>query len=132
MSIAVLREFISKRKQEHETMLSKRTKAAQKASESGFSEPLVEDGTCSSPPEDHRPNKECEAEEDISPEELRNTTEEPNKTTEECNAAGESINISEGKVRRELKPPRVLEVLYNFSVSIYINRDAIWALPFIG
>ncbi|KAK7340684.1 hypothetical protein VNO77_21394 [Canavalia gladiata] len=111
MSIAVLRAFTLKRKQEHEAMLSKRTKAAQEVPESDLSEPVMEDGAHKSLAEDDKSVRECEAQEDTSSEEPSNTTEELVKTTEECEAKGESINISEGKVRRELKPPRVLEAL---------------------
>ncbi|TKY65049.1 tRNA (guanine(26)-N(2))-dimethyltransferase 2 [Spatholobus suberectus] len=99
MSIAVLRAFISKRKQEHEAKLSSRTKAAQELSESGISEPVMEDGAHAFLPEDHRSIRECESREEVSSEELCNTAEES------------SINISKGKVQRELKPPRVLEAL---------------------
>ncbi|XP_057436153.1 tRNA (guanine(26)-N(2))-dimethyltransferase 2 [Lotus japonicus] len=108
MSIAVLRAFILKRKQEHEAMLlSKRTKAAKKVSESCFSEHVVEDGPQTSLPEDG----ECGAQEEISPEEPGSMREEPIKTAEECDAEGESINVSEGKAQGELKPLRVLEAL---------------------
>ena len=119
MSIAVLRTFISKRKQEHEAMLSKRAKRAQKVSESGVSEPVKEDVPHVSPPEDCRTNGECEDKGEMSLDEPCNMTEELVKTTEECNTAGESLNNSEGKVQRELKPPRVLEVLHYFA-SFYI------------
>ncbi|KAG5137650.1 hypothetical protein JHK82_022381 [Glycine max] len=84
MSIAILRAFISKRKQEHEAMLYKRTKAAQKVSENGISEPVMEDGAHAFLP------KECD---EVS-------MEEPCSTTEECDAVGESIDISYGKVHR--------------------------------
>ncbi|KAJ1406591.1 hypothetical protein SESBI_24947 [Sesbania bispinosa] len=53
---------------------------------------------------------ECKVEEEISPKGLCNTTEEPIKTIDKCNSTRESINISKGKVWKELKPPRVLEV----------------------
>ncbi|KAG4914717.1 hypothetical protein JHK87_052274 [Glycine soja] len=113
ISIAVLRTFISKRKQEHEAYLSKRTKGAQKVSENGDSSELVkEEVPDSTAPEDHKSNGECEVEEEISPEEQCSTMEEDSvNVTEECSTTEGQINVSEGKGKRELKPPRVLEAL---------------------
>ncbi|RDX84674.1 putative tRNA (guanine(26)-N(2))-dimethyltransferase 2 [Mucuna pruriens] len=138
ISIAVLRTFISKRKQEHEAYLSKRTKGAQKASENYDSSELVkEEVPDTTPPEDHQSNGECEVEEEISPEEQCSTMEEDSvknteecstteglinisegkgqedsvKITEECSTLEGQTNLSEGKGQRELKPPRVLEAL---------------------
>ncbi|RDX81156.1 putative tRNA (guanine(26)-N(2))-dimethyltransferase 2, partial [Mucuna pruriens] len=105
VSIAVLRAFISKREQEHEAILSKRTKAAQKVSESDLSEPVVEDGAHTLPPEDHI---------DL----LGNVKHKKrhllkNCTTEQKNRSRQLKNAMpwERKVQRELKPPRVLEAL---------------------
>lgn len=122
ISLAVLRAFISKRKQEHEALLSKKTKSAQKVSGKDSSESVMEEV----PPnmlEDDKSNGECEADEEKSPEESSTTTEESVKINEACNATeelvksseecskeGESINTAEGKGLGELKPPRVLEV----------------------
>ncbi|TKY50147.1 tRNA (guanine(26)-N(2))-dimethyltransferase 1 [Spatholobus suberectus] len=113
ISIAVLRTFISKRKQEHEAYLSKRTKGAQKVSENdGSSELVMEEVPDTTPPEDHKSNGECKVEEEISPEERCSTVEEASvKITEECSTTEGQINLSEGKGQRELKPPRVLEAL---------------------
>lgn len=113
ISIAVLRAFISKRKQEHEAMLSKRRKGAQKVSEN---ESVMEEVPLEAPPEDHKSNGECEVEEEISREEVEpcSTMEGSDKNAEECSTAGEPTNLTEGKGKRELKPPRVLEVCRNF------------------
>ncbi|KAL2335396.1 hypothetical protein Fmac_016609 [Flemingia macrophylla] len=113
ISIAVLRTFISKRKQEHEAYLSKRTKGAQKISEIDDSSELVKgDVPDTTPTEDHKSNGGCGEEEDISPEERCSTMEEDSvKVTEECSTTEGQINLSEGKGQRELKPPRVLEAL---------------------
>ncbi|XP_061366877.1 tRNA (guanine(26)-N(2))-dimethyltransferase 2-like isoform X5 [Gastrolobium bilobum] len=94
ISIAVLRTFISKRKQEHEAFLSKRTKGAQKVSENDASEMVVEELPHKTTPEDHKSNGECEVEEEISPE-------------EPCRP----MDLKERKGKRELMPPRVLEAL---------------------
>ncbi|PSS33642.1 TRNA (guanine(26)-N(2))-dimethyltransferase [Actinidia chinensis var. chinensis] len=95
ISIAVLRTFISKRKQEHETMLSRRTKAVRKVSgENAFNlEASTESNT-----HNEKSNGECEESEEI-------TQDEP------CSISEEPVKIPEGKTRGELKPPRVLEAL---------------------
>ncbi|XP_020240144.1 probable tRNA (guanine(26)-N(2))-dimethyltransferase 2 isoform X2 [Cajanus cajan] len=113
ISIAVLRTFISKRKQEHEAYLAKRTKGAQKVSEIDDSSELVkEDVPDTTPTEDHKSNGECGVEEEVSPEERCSSMEEDSvKVTEECSTTEGQINLSEGKGQRELKPPRVLEAL---------------------
>ncbi|KAK7316273.1 hypothetical protein VNO77_35188 [Canavalia gladiata] len=111
LSIAVLRTFISKRKQEHEAYLSKRTKGAQKVSKNDDSSELgMEEVPDKTLPEDHNTNGECEVGEEISPEEPCSSVEDSGKITEECSTT-EGINHSEGKGQRELKPPRVLEAL---------------------
>ncbi|GFY84850.1 N2,N2-dimethylguanosine tRNA methyltransferase [Actinidia rufa] len=95
ISIAVLRTFIAKRKQEHETMLSRRTKAVRKVSgENTFNlEASTESNT-----HNEKSNGECEESEEI-------TQDEP------CSISEEPVKIPEGKARGELKPPRVLEAL---------------------
>ncbi|OIV90195.1 hypothetical protein TanjilG_01391 [Lupinus angustifolius] len=114
ISIAVLRAFISKRKEEHEALLSKRRKGAHKVPENNSSESVTEEEVSQkTAPEDHKSNGEHKVEEEISPEEGEpfSTTEGSVKTTEEFNATEEKINPTEVKVKRELKPPRVLEAL---------------------
>ncbi|KAA8530468.1 hypothetical protein F0562_005177 [Nyssa sinensis] len=95
ISIAVLRTFISKRKQEHEAMLSRRTKAAQKISGKNASDA---EAPAESALHNEKSNGECEESEDLSHDETCSISEEPVKT-------------SEGKGRVELKLPRVLEAL---------------------
>lgn len=95
ISIAVLRTFISKRKQEHEMKMSRRTKAVQKLSNENASE--LETPSEPNTPND-KSNGECEESEEIS-------LEEP------CSISEEPVKIPEGKGRAELKPPRVLEAL---------------------
>ena len=102
MSIAVLRTFISRRKQEHETLLSKRNKSAPKAPENNGSISDVENKPNESDMNNEKSNEECEVPEEKSQEETCTTAEEPVKT--------------EGKVRGELKPPRVLEVFLQSSI----------------
>ncbi|GFY82918.1 N2,N2-dimethylguanosine tRNA methyltransferase [Actinidia rufa] len=95
ISIAVLRTFISKRKQEYETLLSRRTKAVQKVSSENASnlEAPTESNT-----HNEKSNGECEESEEITQE-------------ESCSISEEPVTIPEGKGRRELKPPKVLEAL---------------------
>nr|XP_043632242.1 probable tRNA (guanine(26)-N(2))-dimethyltransferase 1 isoform X2 [Erigeron canadensis] len=92
MSIAVLRTFISKRKKEHEALLSKRIKKGLKVSEDGDSG--MDIANDSSKPNGNS-NGECE---EIPQDEQRGNSEEAKK-------------MPEVKVREELKPPRVLEAL---------------------
>ncbi|KAK3032537.1 hypothetical protein RJ639_036776 [Escallonia herrerae] len=95
ISIAVLRTFISRRKEEHEAFLSKRKKTASKISEEPASEPeapiepIMQDG---------KPNGKVEESEEISQD-------------EPCSISEEPVQTLEGKGRVELKPPRVLEAL---------------------
>nr|GLL39138.1 probable tRNA (guanine(26)-N(2))-dimethyltransferase 1 [Ipomoea trifida] len=94
MSIAVLRTFISKRKQEHEAFLAKRTKAASKVTdESG----AKTESPVDTDKHDGKPNNGCEVSEETS-------QDEPCSTSEE-------LNNNLGGKGRELKPPRVLEAL---------------------
>lgn len=95
MSIAVLRAFISKCKQEHEAVLSKRARSSGKVPEKAVSEVSKEE----TPTEDGEENGKTNGEHDEAtsqdgPKEAAKTAYEP--------------------ARRELKPPRVLEV-YLFS-----------------
>ncbi|WVZ14990.1 hypothetical protein V8G54_012556 [Vigna mungo] len=77
ISVAVLRTFISKRKQEHEAMLSKKTKGAPKVPENNEPSELVkEEEPDTTPPEDHKSNGKCKIEEEISPEEPCRSVEE--------------------------------------------------------
>ncbi|KAK8977050.1 hypothetical protein V6N11_019718 [Hibiscus sabdariffa] len=96
MSIAVLRTFISKRKQEHETLFSKRNNSVAKVSEKNGSISHVEDKPDESGLNNELLNEECEG-----PEE---------KSQEPCSTSEEAVK-TEGKSHRELKPPRVLEAL---------------------
>ncbi|KAI3799073.1 hypothetical protein L1987_34363 [Smallanthus sonchifolius] len=92
MSIAVLRTFISKRREEHEALLAKRIKKVIKVSEdhNSGSEPPSD-----SPKPNGKSNGECE---EIPENEPCDTCEEPEK-------------LPEVKGHGELKPPRVLEAL---------------------
>ncbi|XP_073293965.1 tRNA (guanine(26)-N(2))-dimethyltransferase 1-like [Primulina huaijiensis] len=95
MSIAVLRTFISKHKQEHEAMISKRMKTKPKVVE----EPSVEpEGITDSIPHNGKDNVVCEVSEEIS--------QEGPCSISENRAANHLENT-----RRELMPPRVLEAL---------------------
>ncbi|CBI16939.3 hypothetical protein AAG906_013372 [Vitis piasezkii] len=98
ISIAVLRTFISKRKQEHEAKLSKRTKAAKKVSEEDASEPLAKEAPTESDMHEEKSNGECAVPEETSLDEPHCISEEP-------------VGIMEEKGQGQLKPPRVLEAL---------------------
>uniref|UniRef100_A0A5B6ZDT5 tRNA (guanine(26)-N(2))-dimethyltransferase n=1 Tax=Davidia involucrata TaxID=16924 RepID=A0A5B6ZDT5_DAVIN len=95
ISIAVLRTFISKRKQEHEAMLSRRTKTAQHVLDENSSKP---EAPVESAMHDKKSNGECEESEEISHD-------------EPCSISEEHVKPPEGKGRGELKPPRILEAL---------------------
>ncbi|KAE8021832.1 hypothetical protein FH972_007687 [Carpinus fangiana] len=98
MSIAVLRTFISKRKHEHEALLLKRTKGAQKAPEKDSSEPDGEEAAEESVKNDENTNGECEVPQEVSQD-------------EPCSISKELVKAPEGKGRGEMRPPRVLEAL---------------------
>ncbi|KAJ6936467.1 hypothetical protein NC652_011237 [Populus alba x Populus x berolinensis] len=98
LSIAVLRTFISKRQEEHEAMLSKRIKSAEKASEKDTSGPSVEEASTGSALDNQKSNGECEVHEEISQD-------------EPCSISEESVKNTEGNHHGELKPPKVLEAL---------------------
>ncbi|XP_052205235.1 probable tRNA (guanine(26)-N(2))-dimethyltransferase 2 isoform X2 [Diospyros lotus] len=95
MSIAVLRTFISKRKQEHETMLYRRTKAAHKVLGENASELEVRT-------ESHMDNEKSNGKHEES---------EVVSQDEPCSISEEPVEFPEVKGRGELKPPRVLEAL---------------------
>lgn len=90
MSIAVLRAFISKRKQEHEAMLSKRARSSGKVLEKNVSGNSKEEN----PTENGEDNGKTNGEHDV--------------TTQ--NGPKEAAKTAYESARRELKPPRVLEV----------------------
>lgn len=99
LSIAVLRAFISKRKQEHETKISRRAKSAQKISENNGSEIVMEEASNESATNDEKCNTDCDAHE---------------KLSNECGSPvlpEEQKENVEGKERRDAKPIRVLEAL---------------------
>ncbi|CAN6864806.1 unnamed protein product [Brassica oleracea] len=92
MSIAVLRAFISKRKQEHDAMLSKRARSSGKVVEKDVSEVSKEGAPTENGEDNGKTNgEEHEASSKDGSKEAAKTTYEP--------------------ARRELKPPRVLEAL---------------------
>ncbi|KAK6128605.1 hypothetical protein DH2020_037648 [Rehmannia glutinosa] len=96
MSIAVLRTFISKRKQEHEAMLLRRKKTGPKVAEETAVDPeaIIMDSTT----HNEKSNVHCEVAQEISQD-------------EPCRISGDPAAHQEGKCRAELKPPRVLEAL---------------------
>uniref|UniRef100_A0A1J3E3N6 tRNA (guanine(26)-N(2))-dimethyltransferase n=1 Tax=Noccaea caerulescens TaxID=107243 RepID=A0A1J3E3N6_NOCCA len=92
MSIAVLRAFISKCKQEHEAVLSKRARSSGKVPEKAVSEVSKEETPTENGEENGKTNGEHEeVTSQDGPKEAARTAYEP--------------------ARRELKPPRVLEAL---------------------
>ncbi|KAF6140078.1 hypothetical protein GIB67_001819 [Kingdonia uniflora] len=96
ISIAVLRTFIEKRKEEHEAKLSKRMKSGKKvSSEETSCDTVLEEET---PDHNGKTNGICKEQVEISQKEPVEIAEEPIKATE-------------GKGWAELKPPRVLEAL---------------------
>ncbi|KAL9272497.1 tRNA (guanine(26)-N(2))-dimethyltransferase 1-like protein, partial [Drosera capensis] len=97
LSIAVLRAFISKRKEEHEAWLSRKVKT-EKVLVENSSEPATEDEHSESANRTEGSNGEPEFAGDM-------CEDGPSITLEE------SISTPEVKPQRELKPPRVLEAL---------------------
>ncbi|KAK3212375.1 hypothetical protein Dsin_017081 [Dipteronia sinensis] len=95
ISIAVLRTFVSKRKEEHEVVLSKR---AINASEKCASGSTVE---------------ETSNEFDVNKEKLNGEIEGPEEILqdESCAISKQTAKATERKVQGQLKPPRVLEAL---------------------
>ncbi|KAL6498611.1 hypothetical protein OROHE_026552 [Orobanche hederae] len=98
MSIAVLRTFISKRKQEHEALLSKKKKYVPNIAEEPVVEPVEPEAVKDTTMHDGKSNGECEVSQEIS-------QDEPTGISKNKGAN------QEGKGQRELKPPRVLEAL---------------------
>ncbi|KAL6526314.1 hypothetical protein OROMI_029954 [Orobanche minor] len=98
MSIAVLRTFISKRKQEHEALLSKKKKYVPNTAEEPVVEPVEPEAVKDTTMHDGKSNGECEVSQEIS-------QDEPTGISKNKGAN------QEGKGQRELKPPRVLEAL---------------------
>ncbi|KAJ0261013.1 hypothetical protein HA466_0042170 [Hirschfeldia incana] len=92
MSIAVMRAYITKRKQEHEAVLSKRARSSGKAPEKDVSSEVSKEETLTENGEENG-NTNGETSQDVPKEAAaaKKTTYEP--------------------ARRELKPPRVLEAL---------------------
>ncbi|KAL9427508.1 hypothetical protein AB3S75_029655 [Citrus x aurantiifolia] len=93
ISIAVIRTFISKRNQEHEAMLSKRTTSAPKVSEKDGEEEAPDESVVN-----ENSNGEIERPAEISQD-------------EPCCISEEAVKPTERNVLRQLKPPRVLEAL---------------------
>lgn len=99
MSIAVLRTFISQRKQEHEAMLARRTKAGNK----------VPDAKAENPGDSVQRNGESNDGSEV----LKDASH-----GESCSIPEEQTKNLRGKGREELKPPRVLEVYCHFLLII--------------
>ncbi|KAK2663212.1 hypothetical protein Ddye_001786 [Dipteronia dyeriana] len=95
ISIAVLRTFVSKRKEEHEALLSKR---AIKVSEKCASGSVLE---------------ETSNESDVNKEKLNGEIEGPEEISQDESSAisKQTVKATERKVQGQLKPPRVLEAL---------------------
>lgn len=129
LSIAVLRTFISKRKEEHEARLSRRTKSVQKLSEKDASGSGIE-ASDRLAVDNEKSNGECEDkvsdkdslgslvvevsnEHAVDGEILNGECEVPEEIKEDkpCSISEEAMKTTERKVQRELEPPRVLEVL---------------------
>ncbi|XP_065855019.1 tRNA (guanine(26)-N(2))-dimethyltransferase 2-like [Euphorbia lathyris] len=129
LSIAVLRTFVSKRKEEHAARVSKRTKSAQKASEKDASGAAVEEATDGPAIDGEKPNGECEekvsekdasenagkeASNELTPnnEKLNGESEPAEEAShdEPCSISEEPVKNTERKLR-ELEPPKVLEAL---------------------
>ncbi|CAN1780851.1 Probable tRNA (guanine(26)-N(2))-dimethyltransferase 1 [Linum perenne] len=105
MSIAVLRMFISKQKEEHEANLSKRAKkSGRKVSENGAS------------------GNECNGDSEV--------TEKSSVSEEPCSTSKEMVKTMEGKARGELKPPRVLEVLVLSLMECALSASGLRALRY--
>ncbi|KAM7266915.1 hypothetical protein ACFE04_009081 [Oxalis oulophora] len=103
ISIAVLRTFINKRKEEHEERLAKKeAKSAKKSSEKKDApESAVEEVPKEADLNNGESNGNCEGPDtEVSQEKPCETLEEPEKTIE-----------GKAQTRRELKAPRVLEAL---------------------
>ncbi|XAR51626.1 tRNA (guanine(26)-N(2))-dimethyltransferase [Bertholletia excelsa] len=129
MSIAVLRTFICKRKEEHEAFLSRKTRASTKLSVDNASdhdtltEVTVLNGKSNGDSEepgaapklsgDNASELEAPAESDMLNGKSSGESEEPEKMSrhEPCTISEEPVITQERKGQVELKPPRVLESL---------------------
>ncbi|XP_043812998.1 probable tRNA (guanine(26)-N(2))-dimethyltransferase 2 isoform X2 [Manihot esculenta] len=124
LSIAVLRTFISKRKEEHEARLSRRTKPVKKASEkdaSGSSKPAADNEKSNGECEEKVSEKDAlgSAAEEVTNEraedneKLNGECEVPEEITEDrpCSLTEEQMMTTERKSQGVLEPPRVLEAL---------------------
>ncbi|KAM1296905.1 hypothetical protein ACFX2I_023696 [Malus domestica] len=98
ISVAVLRTFITKRKEEHEARLSKKAKPAPKESDKDASDSVVEEVPNEPAIYEEKTNGDCEMAAEISQD-------------EPCSISEKTDKVTEGKWRGELKPPRVLEAL---------------------
>ncbi|KAL2896112.1 hypothetical protein RDABS01_037896 [Bienertia sinuspersici] len=100
MSIAVLRTFINKRKEEHEAFLSKKAKRVPKTTEQKPDAPASEDVPIESVADSITSNG------------VQNGNALEAKTEDSCcGSAVKPSNATQGKFQQELKPPRVLEAL---------------------
>ncbi|KAL2528598.1 putative tRNA (guanine(26)-N(2))-dimethyltransferase 2 [Forsythia ovata] len=95
MSIAVMRTFISKYKQEHEALSSKRMKTGPKASDASS---IEAEAAMDSTTHNEKSNDACNASEEISQDEASSISEK-------------QASHQDGKCHGELKQPRVLEAL---------------------
>jgi tRNA (guanine26-N2/guanine27-N2)-dimethyltransferase len=93
MSIAVLRTFVSKRKEEHEALLNKKNKSHKKSNQI---ETSVVNGDAALTSQHDKMDVVNEK--------------EPNQATNEIEDASKEAKTPSWKVTRELKPPVVLEV----------------------
>ncbi|PON82089.1 tRNA methyltransferase, Trm [Trema orientale] len=100
ISIAVLRTFIDKQKEEHEARLSKRKKTVTKVSEKDTSENVLEEAPNESAVNGEISNGDHEVQEDISHDE-----------DEPCGISEEVVKTTVGKGPVEPKAPKVLEAL---------------------
>ncbi|KAL8471820.1 hypothetical protein ACS0TY_029162 [Phlomoides rotata] len=109
MSIAVLRTFISKRKQEHEEKLSRKKKNGPKASGETIVEPEAQTDSINL---DGKSNGDSDLPKEISPEPEAQTDAmvHDGKSNGECDISEDSAS-NHDKGRGHLKPPRVLEAL---------------------
>lgn len=107
MSIAVLRTFITKRREEHEARLSKRTKTVPKASDLVTTGPDLEEVPIDSATNNEISNGGCGVSEKILNDEPHGISEEPLKTVDQ-------------RAPGVLKPPRVLEVFAKFLLAVIL------------
>ncbi|XP_021739408.1 probable tRNA (guanine(26)-N(2))-dimethyltransferase 1 isoform X1 [Chenopodium quinoa] len=101
ISIAVLRTYIDKRKQEHEAYLSKKAKGAPKRSEEKTDAPASVNGPVESKADSHTSNGVHD----------NNVATDGKPEDASCETVAEPSKTVVGKFQRELKPPRLLEAL---------------------